>query len=80
MKQPKASPWESLVGHGRLVAKSPIPENTAFRSPLPEPSIMMSMKIPQNTPKAVKNVRNLLLLSELYISCHLSLSNIQLYI
>ena len=43
-----------------LVAPSEKPRLTPFRRPLPEPSITMSMKMPQKTPKAVSAVRSLL--------------------
>jgi hypothetical protein len=38
---------------------------TPFSSPLPDPSITISMKMPQNTPNAVRNVLSLLPLSTL---------------
>lgn len=46
-----------------------------FSNPLPAPSKIMSMKIPQNTLKAVRKVLSLFLPMELKISSHLSKSN-----
>ena len=42
----------------------------------PNPSIAISMKMPQNTPNAVSNVRSRLARSVAQISNHLSRSNI----
>src|SRR6476620_7384983 len=50
------------------------PSFTPFSKPLPEPSNTVSMKMPQNTPKAVSAVRSLCRLSVLNISRHLSMS------
>src|SRR6478609_5900287 len=50
------------------------PSFTPFSKPLPEPSNTVSMKMPQNTPNAVSDVRSLCRLSVLKISCHFSMS------
>ena len=42
-----------------FVAPSEKPALTPFHSPFPEPSMTVSMKMPQNTPKAVRRVRSL---------------------
>jgi hypothetical protein len=51
-----------------FVALSAKPWLTPFSSPAPEPSMIISIRIPQNTPNAVKNVRILLAPSAVRIS------------
>src|SRR6185295_11215134 len=50
------------------------PSITPFSNPLPEPNNTVSMKMPQNTPNAVSDVRSLCWLSVLKISRHFSRS------
>src|ERR1035437_6630419 len=47
-----------------------------FSSPLPAPNKIVSIRMPQKTPKAVKMLRTLLRAMVCQISCHLSRSNI----
>src|SRR5512147_2536907 len=60
----------------QLTATLPNCASTPFSSPRPTPRRIINIKIPQNTPNAVRIVRSLWRLSESNISCHLSRSNI----
>jgi hypothetical protein len=59
-----------------LVAKPLMFVIIPSRNPFPEPDMTINMKIPQNTPKAVKMLRILLRVMVIQISCQRSMSNI----
>src|SRR5690554_7261812 len=58
-----------------LVAKCLKPAMMPLTRPLPAPVMVISIKMPQKTPKAVNALRSLFCLIAENISCHLSLSN-----
>jgi len=66
----------SVAKKQELVANPSIWDDIPLESALPAPTISTSISIPQNTPKAVSTLRDLLCVMVIHISCHLSKSTL----